>query len=159
MARRVTLWLESLPAKAATFVEPMACETVSQLREGSGWVYEIKFDGYRAVAVKAGDLVSLFSRQRKSYNGQYPYILEALADLPNDTVVDGEIVALDDSEKPEFNLLQNYLSAAARIHYFVFDLLVYQGRNLMGLSLGERRKMLNRLKISSPRIHLVDYQE
>ena len=93
----MTLRLESLPVKTAAFVEPMECEPVSQLREGSGWVYEIKFDGYRAIAVKAGNQVNLFSRRRKSFNGQYPYVVEALADLPNDTVVDGELVALDDA--------------------------------------------------------------
>ena len=153
------LRLASLPVKAATFVEPMACEPVSQLQESSNWVYEIKLDGYRAIAVKAGNQVSLFSRHRKSFSGQYPYIAETLADLPKDTVVDGEIVALDDSGKPDFNLLQNYRGAAARIHYFVFDLLVYQSRDVMGLPLEERRKMLYRLKFSSPRIHLVEYQE
>jgi bifunctional non-homologous end joining protein LigD len=137
----------------------MECEPVSQLRQVSGWVYEIKLDGYRAIAVKDGKQVKLFSRRHKSFNRQYPYIAEALADLPNDTVVDGEVVALNDSGKPEFNLLQNYRSAAARIHYFVFDLLVYQGRDVMGLSLEERRKVLRSLKFSSPRIHLVEYQE
>src|SRR5215469_11134873 len=156
---KVTLRLESLPPKAAAFVEPMECEPVSQLREGSSWVYEIKLDGYRAIAVKAGNRVNLFSRRRKSFNGQYPYIVDALADLPNDTVVDGEVVALDDSGKPEFNLLQNYHSAAARIHYFVFDLLVKQGRDVMGLPFEERRKLLHLLRFSSPRIHLVEYHE
>ena len=84
-------------------------------------------------------------------------MVEALADLPNDTVIDGEVVALNKSGKPEFNLLQNYLSEAARIHYFVFDLLVYQGRDGMSLSLEERRKILHSLKLSSPRIQ-VEYQ-
>jgi ATP-dependent DNA ligase len=129
------------------------------LREGSQWVYEIKLDGYRAIAVKARNQVSLFSRRRKLFNGQYPYIVEALADLPDDTVIDGEIVALDDSGRPEFNLLQNYRSAAAHIHYFVFDLLVHQGRGIEGLPFEERRRLLRSLKFSSTRIHLVEYHE
>src|SRR5215510_10367259 len=116
--------LKSLPEKIAAFVEPMECEPVTQLQESPGWVYEIKLDGYRALAVKSGNQLNLFSRNRKSFNGQYPYIVEALADLPNDTVVDGELLALNDSGKPEFNLLQNYRRASARIRYFVFDLLV-----------------------------------
>ena len=89
--------LRSWPEKKADFVEPMECEIVSKLREGSEWVYEVKLDGYRAIAVRSGDKVSLFSRRRKSFNQQYPYIVEALSDLPNGTVIDGEIVALDDS--------------------------------------------------------------
>jgi ATP-dependent DNA ligase len=70
-------------AFTATFVEPMECEIVSKLREGSEWVYEIKLDGYRAIAVRSGDKVSLFSRRRMSFNRQYPYIVEALSDLPS----------------------------------------------------------------------------
>ncbi len=61
-------------AFTATFVEPMECEIVSQLREGSEWVYEVKLDGYRAIAVKSGNKVSLFSRRRKSFNQQYSSI-------------------------------------------------------------------------------------
>jgi bifunctional non-homologous end joining protein LigD len=151
--------LQSLPKKPAAFVEPMECEPVTQLREGPQWVYEIKLDGYRAIAVKTANQVILFSRRRKSFNGQYPYIVEALGELPNDTVIDGEIVALDDSGRPDFNLLQNYRSAAARIRYFVFDLLVHQGKDTARLPLEERRKLLGSLKFPSPRIHLVEYQE
>ena len=76
--------LESLPVKTPAFVEPMECEPVSQLRQVSGWVYEIKLDGYRAIAVKADNQVNLFSRRRKSFNGQYPYIVEALAWIIHD---------------------------------------------------------------------------
>src|ERR1700694_2401278 len=114
---------------AASFVEPMECASVSKLHEGSEWVYEIKLDGYRAIAVKSDNKVSLFSRRRKSFNQQYPYVVEALGDLPNGTVIDGEIVALDDSGRPEFNLLQNYRRDAARIRYFVFDLLCQKNRD------------------------------
>jgi bifunctional non-homologous end joining protein LigD len=151
--------LHSWPEKKADFVEPMECESVSKLREGSEWVYEIKLDGYRAIAVKADNKVSLFSRRRKSFNQQYPYIVEALSDLPNGTVIDGEIVALDDSGRPEFNLLQNYRRDAGRIRYFVFDLLCHQNRDTTGLPLVERRELLRTLKFKSPRIQVMDYLE
>jgi bifunctional non-homologous end joining protein LigD len=125
--------LPSWPEKKADFVEPMECESVSKLREGSEWVFEIKLDGYRAIAVKSDNKVSLFSRRRKSFNQQYPYIVEALSDLSNGSVIDGEIVALDDSGRPEFNLLQNYRSEAHRIRYFNFDLLCYENRDTTSL--------------------------
>jgi hypothetical protein len=81
--------------------------------------------------------LSLVSRNRKSFNSQYPYIIEALSDLPENTVVDGEVVALHDSGRPDFNLLQHYRTQRLRIHYFIFDLLVYQEHDLTELALIE----------------------
>jgi ATP-dependent DNA ligase len=115
--------LRSLPKTKAGFVEPMDCLPVSKLPEGSQWVWEIKLDGYRAVAVKSGDTVTLYSRNKKILNKRFPYIAEPLRSLPDGTVVDGEIVALDDDGRPVFNLLQNFTSESGRIRYFVFDLL------------------------------------
>jgi DNA ligase D-like protein (predicted ligase) len=150
---------QSLPNKCATFIEPMECEAVSNLRDGSQWVYEIKLDGYRAIAVKSDNKVRLLSRREKSFNQQYPYIVEALDDLPDGTVIDGEIVALDDSSRPQFNLLQNYRSEARRIRYFVFDLLCYNNRDMTSRPLVKRRELLRTLKFQSPRIQLLDYLE
>jgi hypothetical protein len=83
----------------------MDCAPVSKLPDGSQWVFEIKLDGYRAVAVKSDRGVNLFSRRLKSFNHQYPHLVEALAELPEGRLVDGEIVALDESGRPNFNLL------------------------------------------------------
>jgi DNA ligase D-like protein (predicted ligase) len=146
-------------AFTASFVEPMECAIVSKLREGLDWVYEVKLDGYRGIAVKSDDKVSLFSRRRKLFNQQYPYIVEALSNLPNGIVIDGEIVALDDSGRPEFNLLQNYRRDAGRIRYFVFDLLCYQNRDTTCLPLIERRELLRSVKFQSPRIQFLDFLE
>ena len=148
------------PQKDATFIEPMECLAVPNLIDGPQWVYEIKLDGYRAVAAKSDRDVRLFSRNNKSFNHQYPNIVEALGRLPENTVVDGEIVALDESGRPNFNLLQNFRSEASRIHFFIFDLLVYQGRDLTRLPLFERRELMRSvLKFSSPRIRISDYVE
>jgi ATP-dependent DNA ligase len=85
-----------LPKREASFIEPMECLSVSKLPEDSRWLWEIKLDGYRAIAVKSASDVKLFSRQKKSLNTQFPYIVEGLANLPAETVVDGELVAIDD---------------------------------------------------------------
>jgi bifunctional non-homologous end joining protein LigD len=106
MQRSAINRLRSLPAKKASFVEPMECLSVPRLPGGSQWLREIKLDGYRVLAVKSGSDVTLFSRPWKSLNGQFPYIVERLADLPDRTVVDGELVAIDDSGRPDFHLLQ-----------------------------------------------------
>jgi bifunctional non-homologous end joining protein LigD len=120
---------------------------------------EIKLDGYRAIAIKSDDKIRLLSRRQKSFNQQYPYIVEALVDLPDGTVIDGEIVALDDSARPQFNLLQNYRSEAHRIRYFVFDLLCYENRDTTSLPLVDRRALLRKLKFQSPRIQFLDFLE
>ena len=71
--------------------------------------------------------MNLFSRRCKPFDHHYPLIVEALGELPEGTVVDGEIVALDDSCRPDFNRLQNFRSEAQHIHYFIFDILVFDG--------------------------------
>jgi len=152
--------LVSLSKREADFIEPMDCAPVMKLADGPGWVYEVKLDGYRAVAVKTDNGVNLFSRRRKSFDHHYPLIVEALAELPEGTVVDGEIVALDESGRPNFNLLQNFRSEASRIHYFIFDLLICQDRDLTGLRLSERRKLMKSLlKLSWPRLRIAEQFE
>ena len=76
------------------FVQPMLSLAVAKLPEGAQWVWEIKLDGYRAIAVRSGGAVDLFSRRQKSLSKKFPYIVEALAGLPAQTVLDGELVAL-----------------------------------------------------------------
>jgi DNA ligase D-like protein (predicted ligase) len=152
--------LESLPQREATFIEPMECLAVSKLPEGPEWVYEIKLDGYRAVAINSKGQLSLVSRNRKSFSGQYPYIVEALSDLPENTVVDGEVVALHESGRPDFSLLQHSRSQASRICYFIFDLLVYQNRDLTRLPYVRRREIMDSaLKFRSPRIRIAHHFE
>jgi DNA ligase D-like protein (predicted ligase) len=152
--------LQALPAREAGFIEPMECLAVTKLPEGADWVYEIKLDGYRAVAVHSNGKANLFSRNRKSFNRQYPYIVEALKELPAKTVVDGEVVALDEAGRPSFNLLQHSRSEAKRICYFVFDLLIYQNRDLTQLPFIERREAIKAaLKFSSPRLRIAEHLE
>jgi len=138
----------------------MDCLPVTKLNDAVQWTYEIKLDGYRAIAVKSGQTINLFSRRGKSFNSQYPYLIEALAKLPEGTVVDGEVVALDDEGRPNFNLLQHSRSGASRICYFIFDLLVCDDRDLTRLPLIERHNLLNQLvKLNSGRIRISEQFE
>ena len=160
MQKEIRARLDSLPKTEASFVEPMDCLSVSKLPEGLEWIWEIKFDGYRALAVKSGNGVTLFSRRRKSLNRQFPYIVEALADLPAGTVVDGELVAIDERGRPDFNLLQNFRAEASRIQYYIFDLLCWKDRDLTRVPLVERRALLKSVVvIREKRIRIAEYFE
>ncbi len=160
MQKEIRARLDSLPKTEASFVEPMECLSVSKLPEGLEWLWEIKLDGYRALAVKSGTGVTLFSRRRKSLNRQFPYIVEALADLPAGTVVDGEVVAIDASGRPDFNLLHNFRGAGSRIQYYIFDLLCWKDRDLTRLPLIERRELLKSVvALRDKRIKISDYIE
>src|SRR5215471_12370399 len=160
MPRKAQARLDSLPKTEASFIEPMECLSVSKLPGGDQWIWEIKVDGYRALAVKSQTGLTLFSRRTKSFNRQFPHIVEALVGLPEGTVVDGEVVAIDDSGRPNFNLLQNFRAEATRIHYYVFDLLCWEGRELSRLPLVERRELLKPLfVVRDKRIRISDYVE
>jgi DNA ligase D-like protein (predicted ligase) len=140
MAAKKKSAIASIPI---AFIEPMECLPVSALPEGKEWSYEIKLDGFRLEAVKKSGRVTLFSRRGNVLNGKFPYIATALEQLPDDTVLDGEIVALDTSGRSDFALLQNFRSAESKIHYYVFDILVHKGKNISQLQLHERRKILD----------------
>ena len=159
MKTEVQARLDSLPKTEASFIEPMECALVSKLPEGPDWTYEVKFDGYRAIGVKTSDEGIIYSRNGKNFNKRYPDIAEALADLPADSVIDGEIVALDEWGRPDFHRLQHFAAEAARIHYFVFDLLISNGRDLTKLPLSKRRKLFAKLKLRSPRIRISEQFE
>src|SRR5467141_1122288 len=160
MHREIRARLDSLPKTEASFVEPMECLSVPKLPEGLEWLWEIKFDGYRTLAVKSGTGVTLFSRRRKSLNRQFPYIAEALGELPAGTVLDGEVVAVDGTGRPNFNLLQNFRAEASRIQYYVFDLLCWKDRDLTRVPLVDRRALLKSLVVvRDKRIRVADYVE
>lgn len=120
-----------------------------RLPEGPQWQYELKFDGFRAIAFKTDGKVQLRSRNNKDFNSKYREVVTALAAMPEDTVIDGEVVALDQSGRPSFNALQNYgAGSGVVIVYYVFDLLVLEGRDVTSEPLGRRRELLEREVLS-----------
>jgi bifunctional non-homologous end joining protein LigD len=145
MAVRTARAKKSKAAKV-TFIETMECLPVNHLPEGPEWTYEIKLDGYRLEAVKnAGAPVTLYSRRRNVLNEKFHYIATALDDLPDSTVLDGELVAIDSKGRTDFNLLQNFRSAEAQIHYYAFDILAHRGKDLTQIPLDERRALLAKI--------------
>ncbi len=121
----------------------MLLESVSALPDdSSAWRYELKLDGYRAIAFKTGGVLSLRSRNDNDFSLRYPAVAQALAHLPNDTVIDGEVVALGEDGRPSFQLLQNHGSSHPALYYYVFDLLVLAGKDVRGESLEVRLSLL-----------------
>lgn len=132
-------------SRAASFIDSMECLPVAKLPEGLAWTYEIKLDGYRLEVVKTGGTVTLYSRRRHILNRQFGSLAEALADLPDETVVDGEVVAVDDKGRANFNLLQNFKSAETSIRYYAFDVLMHKGKLLTEQPLEKRRAILAKI--------------
>jgi DNA ligase D-like protein (predicted ligase) len=126
----------------AEFIPPMLLLRTEWLPEGPNWLYELKLDGYRAIAAKADGRVLLWSRNGKDFGRKYPSIVTALTNLPDNTVVDGEIVALDEAGKPSFSALQNHGSGQTVVVYYVFDVMILAGRDLRAERLDRRKELL-----------------
>ena len=126
----------------ARFIDPMLLLKTEKLPESQDVIYELKLDGYRAIAFKSGGKVCLRSRNDNDFATRYPSIAKALQTMPDETVIDGEVVALDEKGKPSFSLLQNYGSGAAPLVFYVFDVMILSGKDVMAATLESRRRLL-----------------
>ena len=140
--------LSDLPSAKARFVEPMKAKLVEKPPAAGDWIYELKFDGIRLIAVKTDKKVSLFSRNQNDLSARFPEIVEAIADLPaRQCVIDGEVVALDEEGRSSFQLLQALEMEGWKspVYFYAFDLLQLDGKNLLGVPLEARKKVLEKL--------------
>jgi bifunctional non-homologous end joining protein LigD len=113
------------------------------------WEYQLKLDGYRAIAFRTGGRIHLRSRNDNDFTARYPAVVRGLAKLPDETVIDGEVVALDKDGRPSFGALQNASSAQAAIVYYVFDVMVLAGRDVSAEPLSVRQELLERKVLST----------
>jgi bifunctional non-homologous end joining protein LigD len=140
--------LKELPAGKPRFIPPMKPKLLEEAPTGGDWVYELKFDGFRIIAVKNGDKVSLVSRNGNELAARFPEVADAVRALPvNDCVIDGEVVALDDKGRSSFQLLQALEMEGRKspTYYYVFDLLQTAGKALTGQPLERRKELLQRV--------------
>ncbi len=140
--------LKGLPTGKPHFVEPMKPKLLEQPPEHGDWIYELKFDGIRLLALKDGGKVSVLSRNENELRGRFPEIADAVKSLPvHDCVIDGEVVALDAKGRSSFQLLQgNEIgSGKAPVYYYVFDLIEAEGKTLTGMPLERRKELLGRI--------------
>ncbi len=138
---------DNLPKASARFIEPMKPRLMEAPPPGE-WMYEIKFDGIRAEAIRRGGKLALLSRNQNELAGRFPEVVSALLALKApEFVIDGEVVALDENGRSSFQLLQalEMEGRKAPLYYYAFDLLQADGRSLVSLPLEQRKKLLSAL--------------
>jgi bifunctional non-homologous end joining protein LigD len=139
-------------------VKPMLATVIKEPFDHPDWIFEVKWDGYRAVAEIRDDGVSLYSRNGISFNKKFSPIVDGLRKFGFDAVLDGEIVVVDDQGRPDFQALQHYPdSGSGHLLYCVFDLLYFRGRDLTDLPLQRRKELLKKILPSSPKIRFSDH--
>jgi bifunctional non-homologous end joining protein LigD len=127
-------------------ISPMLATLVDKPHDEPGWIYEIKWDGYRALAFRNEELTELKSRNDKSFNQKFYPIYEAVQNWNINAILDGEIVVLNDDGHADFGALQNWRSEAdGDLIYYIFDLLWLNGKDLTPLPLVERRAILKQI--------------
>ena len=142
-----TTSLRSPSAKKYTkFYKPMLATLVDKPFDDAEWIYEIKWDGYRAIADWQDNTLKLYSRNGLSFSDKFPQIAEALTTLKHDAVLDGEIVLMDKENRPSFQKLQHYEeNKGLPLLYYVFDLLFLDKKDIRHLPLLERKELLKKL--------------
>jgi len=139
-------------------VQPMLATPVAKPFDHPDWIFEVKWDGYRAVAEVRDGSVSLYSRNGISFEKKFSPIADSLRKFGFDAVLDGEIVVVDDQGRPDFQALQHYQdSGRGHLLYYVFDLLYFRGHDLTGLPLLKRKELLKKILPSVPRIRFSDH--
>jgi len=136
-------------------VRPMLATLVDAPFDREGWIFETKWDGYRAIAEVKDGRVHLYSRNQRAFTDLYTPVVAALKDIPHRAVLDGEIIALKEG-RADFHTLQQYKDNAAPLRYMLFDLLYLDGHDLRTVPLVERKKLLRDL---IPRSDVLGYSE
>jgi bifunctional non-homologous end joining protein LigD len=132
-----------MAARRLHFIEPMKALSTAPPPHDGNWLYEVKFDGFRVLAIKNGKSVELWSRNQKPLNEKFPAVVKAVARLKAERcMLDGEVCALDDQGRSSFQLLQNLAEVERPIVYYAFDLLFEGAKDLRALPLMERKTHL-----------------
>ncbi len=126
-------------------ISPMLASLADEPFTNSDWIYELKWDGYRALAQIKNGKVRLYSRNDQDFNKDFPEIVTELEKIPGNMVLDGEVVAVDEDGVSRFQLLQNKKKnkdSNQKLLYYVFDILYFDKFDLRGMSLEKRLEIL-----------------
>ena len=141
-------------------ITPMVARLVRDPFDREGWLFELKWDGFRAIAETESDGgLRLYSRRHNDFTKRFPAIAHALAELNTKAILDGEICALDEQGFPRFEWMVNRGSQKGTLVYYVFDLLKLGDVDLRREPLLRRKKLLERLVKGHPRLIYVDHME
>ncbi len=144
-------------SKMPAFREPQLCTLVDSVPAGSGWIHEVKYDGYRAMIAVAGGRAKVFTRTGLDWSDRFAAIAEAAARLPvASALIDGEIVAFKDG-RPDFSTLKDAISEAGAMTFFAFDLLELDGEALDRLPTVQRKDRLRPLIPSGERLQFAEH--
>jgi bifunctional non-homologous end joining protein LigD len=139
-------------------IQPMLATLIKEPFDHADWFFEVKWDGYRAVAEIGEGNVSLYSRNLIPLNRKFAPITEALRKFRFEAVLDGEVVVVDDRGQPDFQMLQDYQkSGRGHLLYYVFDLLYFEGHDLTNLPLSRRKELLKKILPSAQGIRFSDH--
>jgi bifunctional non-homologous end joining protein LigD len=139
-------------------LKPMLATLVKEPFDHPEWLFEVKWDGYRAIAEIQDGKVSLYTRNRISLNKKFFPVADSLQKFGFEAVFDGEIVVVDDQGLPDFQMLQNYQkSGRGHLLYYVFDLLFFHGHDLTNLPLVRRKELLEKILPSGKFIKFSDH--
>lgn len=147
--------LNDYPKKAKpTAIKPMLCTLTDQPFDREGWLFEVKWDGFRAIATKNADKVQIYSRNQNDFVAKYPPIAHALSDLKHDVVLDGEIIVADKDGMPHFEWLQNWhKNPQGFLQYHIFDILWCNGHDVQTMPLNMRKVLLKSVLAKSTVLH------
>lgn len=138
-------------------IKPMMATLVAEPFDRKDWIFEVKWDGDRAITEIEKGKIKIYSRNNKDYSDRFSNIYDSFVDYTKDAIFDGEIVALDDSGRSDFQLLQNYQSTGkGKLVYYIFDLLYYDRQNLMSWTLEKRRQLLKKIIPKKPNVKFSD---
>ncbi len=139
-------------------IRPMLATLVKEPFDHPDWIFEMKWDGYRAIAAVRDGGASLTSRNGISLAGKYPPLVDSLGEFRFEALLDGEIVVVDDRGHPHFQMLQDYpRSGKGQLVYYVFDLLHLAGRDLTNLPLIRRKELLKKILPAVPNVKFSDH--
>ena len=151
---------EAPEKKLEDYIPAMLAKETDKPFSKEDWIYEIKWDGYRAIAEVNKKGVKLYSRNGNSFLSAYPEVVDELSKMKLNAILDGEVVVLNEQGNPDFHKLQEYgLNKDFPLQYYVFDLLELNGKKLYSTPLIERKKLLAELIKKNPVIKYSDHVE